>query len=67
ALVGGVAANSRLRERLIRDASLDGITVFIPSIRLCGDNAAMIAATGYHYLMAGIRTKLDADVFSRSR
>jgi N6-L-threonylcarbamoyladenine synthase len=56
-----------LRERLIRDASLDGITVFIPSIRLCGDNAAMIAATGYHYLMAGIRTKLDADVFSRSR
>ena len=67
ALVGGVAANSRLRKRLIRDASLDGITVFIPSIRLCGDNAAMIAATGYHYLMAGIRTKLDADVFSRSR
>ena len=67
ALVGGVAANYRLRERLIRDAGLDGITVYVPSIRLCGDNAAMIAATGYHYLMAGMLTKLDADVFSRSR
>ncbi|MBW2657182.1 MAG: tRNA (adenosine(37)-N6)-threonylcarbamoyltransferase complex transferase subunit TsaD, partial [Deltaproteobacteria bacterium] len=34
---------------------------------LCGDNAAMIAAAGYHYLEAGIVAGLQDDVFSRSK
>ncbi len=67
ALVGGVAANSRLREKLRTDAGHRGISVHIPSISLCGDNAAMIAAAGYHYLAAGIQADLGDDVFSRSK
>jgi N6-L-threonylcarbamoyladenine synthase len=65
ALVGGVAANSRLRAKVIADADMDGISVHIPSQHLCGDNGAMIAAIGYHYLKAGTVSELSDDVFSR--
>lgn len=67
ALVGGVAANSRLREKVRHDAGLEDLTVHIPSVELCGDNAAMIAAMGYHYLVAGKMSGLADDVFSRAR
>ncbi len=67
ALVGGVAANRRLRQRLRAEAEAEGITVHIPPVSLCGDNAAMVAAVGYHYLAAGRAATLDDDVFSRNR
>ena len=65
AIVGGVAANRRLRERVAQDASDEEINVYIPSLKLCGDNAAMIASTGWHYLKAGKFSSPDADVYSR--
>lgn len=43
-LAGGVAANTRLREVLIKRA---GVSVHVPPIQLCTDNAAMIAACAY--------------------
>ncbi|MCJ7773188.1 MAG: tRNA (adenosine(37)-N6)-threonylcarbamoyltransferase complex transferase subunit TsaD, partial [Desulfobacterales bacterium] len=66
ALVGGVAANSRLREIVTQKAQAKGISVHIPSIHLCGDNAAMIAAAGYHYLKKNERSGLNTDVFSKT-
>ncbi len=65
ALVGGVAANERLRDRVKKEAAAQGLTLHIPSINLCGDNAAMIAAIGYHYLKEGRRSDMNSDVYSR--
>lgn len=66
AIVGGVAANRGLRERIAAEAPDHGIQMHIPSLSLCGDNAAMIAAAGFHLLKQGRIIDLDADVYSRS-
>jgi N6-L-threonylcarbamoyladenine synthase len=47
---GGVAANSYLRERL---GAEKGLEVHFPSLRLCTDNAAMVAGVGYHSFLDG--------------
>jgi len=46
-LSGGVAANSRLRSLLKERLAAEGKRLFFPSLTLCTDNAAMIAAAGY--------------------
>ncbi|QTA83340.1 tRNA N6-adenosine threonylcarbamoyltransferase [Desulfonema limicola] len=65
AVVGGVAANKRLREKIVRQAENKGLQVFIPGTDLCGDNGAMIAAAGYYYLKSGLVSGMDSDVYSR--
>ncbi|MBN1881817.1 MAG: tRNA (adenosine(37)-N6)-threonylcarbamoyltransferase complex transferase subunit TsaD [Deltaproteobacteria bacterium] len=45
-LTGGVAANGRLREEMEKQAVRNGMRVVAPPIKLCTDNAAMIAAVG---------------------
>ena len=67
ALVGGVAANNRLREKVKQDAGLQGIDVHIPYVDLCGDNGAMIAAAGYYYLLDNNVSNINSDVFSRAK
>ncbi|MEK7374727.1 MAG: tRNA (adenosine(37)-N6)-threonylcarbamoyltransferase complex transferase subunit TsaD [Thermodesulfobacteriota bacterium] len=64
-ICGGVAANSRLRERFRNDASRSGIDIFIPPPSLCTDNAAMIAVMGGHLLQEGQRDGFDLNAVSR--
>ncbi len=52
-LAGGVAANGTLRKRLTKDCADKGIALYMPELRYCGDNAAMIAAQGYFEFLAG--------------
>ncbi|MHC4870980.1 MAG: tRNA (adenosine(37)-N6)-threonylcarbamoyltransferase complex transferase subunit TsaD [Planctomycetota bacterium] len=53
AVGGGVAANSYLREELVKAADQNGIKTAIPPFNLCTDNAIMIAARGAELLKSG--------------
>ncbi len=58
-VAGGVSANRALRETFRAQTRF---RVHIPSIKLCTDNAAMIAGAAYRHLVAGQSDNLDFDV-----
>jgi N6-L-threonylcarbamoyladenine synthase len=58
-LVGGVAANKKLRKELNSLAEKFKIQCIIPSLEYCGDNAAMIALRGFQLYQNGIQDSLN--------
>ena len=53
AVAGGVAANSRIRGDILKAAGDMGAQVYLPPLKLCGDNGAMIGAQAYYEFLAG--------------
>jgi len=52
-VAGGVAANSRIRADFGEAALKNGFELYIPPLKLCGDNGAMIGAQAYFEYLAG--------------
>ena len=63
---GGVACNSRLRERLGEETAREGVRLCLPPKRHCPDNAAMVAGLAFHLLRAGDAADLALDARARS-
>ena len=57
-LAGGVSANSRLRRVMQEQCNKKGIKLFMPELKYCGDNAAMIASQGYYEYLDGKRADM---------
>ena len=60
-LCGGVSANSRIREAFEERGSKENIKIFYPELKLCTDNAAMIASAAYYEYREG---KVDEENFA---
>ncbi|MBR6562703.1 MAG: tRNA (adenosine(37)-N6)-threonylcarbamoyltransferase complex transferase subunit TsaD [Clostridia bacterium] len=63
-LAGGVAANSHLRAAVAATAEKYGAKLYLPPLKLCGDNAAMIASQGYFEYLKGTRGGTDLNAFA---
>jgi N6-L-threonylcarbamoyladenine synthase len=66
-LCGGVARNTRLRTRFQEFARRAGLDAYVPSPKLCTDNAAMVGAVALKRFARtpGLTTDLDLDAFAR--
>ena len=64
AVAGGVAANSRIRADLTAACQESGDRLFLPELKYCGDNAAMIGCQGYYEYQAGHVAGLDLNAFA---
>jgi N6-L-threonylcarbamoyladenine synthase len=58
-VAGGVAANSAIRAALADVAAAHGFVLVAPPVRLCTDNAVMVAWTGIERLRLGLADELD--------
>ena len=61
---GGVAANSRIRADLEHAAADAGVKLFVPPLRLCGDNGAMVGAQAYYEYLAGHTAGSDLNAYA---
>lgn len=64
AVVGGVAANSRIRGDLEKACQSVGDQLYLPPLSLCGDNGAMIGSQGYYEFLAGRRGGADLNAYA---
>ena len=63
-VAGGVAANSRIRADFKAAADKRGYQLYIPPLKLCGDNGAMIGAQAYYEYLSGVRGGSDLNAYA---
>ena len=63
-IAGGVAANSVIRRDFMEAAKRKGLKLYIPPLRLCGDNAAMIGSQAYYEYLAGHTAGSDLNAYA---
>ena len=64
AVAGGVAANSRIRADFKAAAEKEGCELFVPPLKLCGDNGAMIGCQAYYEYLAGNIAGSDLNAYA---
>lgn len=64
AVAGGVAANSRIRADFKAAAEKEGCELFVPPLKLCGDNGAMIGCQAYYEFLAGNIAGSDLNAYA---
>ncbi len=61
---GGVAANKRIRADLERECEKNGLKLYLPPLKLCGDNGAMIGAQAYYEYLSGAHADMSLNAFA---
>ena len=64
AVAGGVAANSRIRQDILDAVRKLGAEVYMPPLKLCGDNGAMIGAQAYYEYLAGNTADMSLNAYA---
>ena len=63
-VAGGVAANSRIRADFEKAAAAENKRLYIPPLKLCGDNGAMIGCQAYYEYLAGTRADMSLNAYA---
>ena len=63
-VAGGVAANSRIRADFKAAAEKNGLKLYIPPLKLCGDNGAMVGAQAYYEYLRGARAGSELNAWA---
>lgn len=63
-IAGGVSANSVLRKKMTDICSKNGWTLYLPELKYCGDNAAMVGAQAYYEAQKGNFSSLSLNAYA---
>lgn len=63
-IAGGVSANTKLRAEAASMCARHGFELYIPQLKYCGDNAAMIASQGYYEFVNGVRADESLNAYA---
>ncbi len=63
-LAGGVAANSHLRKAVLSVTKKQNAALYMPPLKLCGDNGAMVGAQAYFEYTAGVQAGTGLNAFA---
>ena len=64
AVAGGVAANRRIRADLQVACARSGDRLYLPELKYCGDNAAMIGCQGFYEYQAGHTAGMELNAYA---